>query len=90
MKLTDQQKEFFGAMEGTFRTPGWTLMLTGWKNERDSLYENLFHNAKSMDDMYAARVRYNLLNELIELDKTIARQRTAIEESDDEDNEIYV
>jgi len=57
-------------------------MVTGWTQERDSLAEILFHNAKSMDDVYAARVRYALLNELIGLAATHENQRTQLEEAE--------
>ena len=80
MKLTDQQKEFYGALEGTFRTAGWNVMVTGWIVERDGLAEIVFHNAKSMEDVYTARVRYGLLNELIGLAETHAEQRRQLEE----------
>lgn len=88
MKLTNEQKEHFSAMEGTFRTSGWTLLTQGWTTERDSLAETLFYNAKSMEDIYEARVRHGLLNELIRLPETMARQRADIE--DDEDTREYV
>jgi hypothetical protein len=84
MNLTDQQKEFYGALEGTYRTPGWNLMVQGWTQERDSLSEIVFHNAKSMEDVFAARVRYGLLNELIGLAETHAANRAQIEEATEE------
>lgn len=85
--LTDEQKQFFGAMEGTFRTPGWDLLKTGWQVALDSIPETVFHNAKSMDDIYAARVRYELLTDLISLPSEIARQREEI--LSDPENDDY-
>ena len=82
--LTDQQKEFYTALEGTFRTPGWNLMVQGWTQERDSLAEIVFHNAKSMDDVYSARVRYGLLNELISLASMHEGQRQQLETEDED------
>jgi len=82
MELNDQQKEFFAAMEGTFNTPGWTLIRQGWEEERDALAERMFHNAKSMDDVHATRVRYGLLNELIDLPAMMQQQRDQIEQDD--------
>lgn len=89
MLLNDEQKQFYGALEGTFRTPGWELIRQGWQEERDRLAEIVFHNAKSMDDVNAARVRYGILNELIGLAATIAAQRKHIE-NDVEELEDFV
>jgi len=75
MVLTPQQTEFFIAMETTFNTPGWELLIQGWTDERDSLYEQVFFNAKDVDDIRAARVRYGILNELIELANTTQRTK---------------
>ena len=88
MELNDTQKEHFSAMEGTFRTSGWTLLTQGWTTELESLADTMFYNAKSMEDINEARVRHGLLNELINLPETIARQRADIE--DDEDTREYV
>jgi len=85
MELTDQQKEFYNALEGTYRTPGWKLMVQGWEAERDSLAEAMFHNAKSMDDILTARVRYGLLNELVNIEQLHVEQRTQLEERDEAD-----
>ena len=87
MKLTDKQTEFFSAMEGTFRTQGWTLLRQGWQEEQGLLSDRMFFNAKSMDDMNNARVRYGLLNELIELPATIAAQKAHFEEMDEPDDD---
>jgi hypothetical protein len=83
MGLTDQQKEFYNALEGTFRTPGWALMVQGWTTEAEGLAAVIFHNAKTMDDVHAARVRYSLLNELIGLESLHQTQREQLEEADD-------
>lgn len=80
--LDTNQKQFFGSMEDTFRTKGWTLLTQGWRDEQQALPEMMFFNAKSMADIEAARVRYGLLNELITLPQTIAGQREQIEQMD--------
>jgi Lhr-like helicase len=85
MQLNDQQKEFYNALENTYRTPGWNLMVQGWTTERDSLSEMVFHNAKSMDDIFAARVRYALLNELIGLAQHHESVREQIENTDEDE-----
>lgn len=79
MKLTPQQREHFSAMESTYLTPGWTLLSTGWEAERDNLPEMMFFNAKSYEDMQAARVRHGLLVELIDLPKMMERQKQEID-----------
>ena len=88
MQLTAQQKEFYTALEGTFRTPGWTLMVNGWEQERDSLADAIFHNAKTMDDVYSARVRYGLLNELVSLAQTHETARSQLEEADEDEYHV--
>lgn len=85
MKLTPQQVEYFAAMEGTFNTPGWTLMRQGWEAERDGLYQIVFFNAKSLEDINNARVRYGILNELITLPEEISRQKQEALDQPDED-----
>ena len=85
MLLTDQQKEYFAAMENTFRTPGWTLLRQGWQEELDALAERMFFNAKTMEDVNQARVRYGLLNELLNLPQMIEQQRTQIEDVEEDD-----
>ncbi len=85
MKLSETQTQFFTAMDGCFRTKGWTLLRQGWEEEQSLLSDRMFFNAKSMEDMNNARVRYGLLNELISLPATVAAQRTQIEEMDEDD-----
>lgn len=85
MKLTPKQIEYFRAMEGTFNTPGWTLMRQGWEAERDALYERVFFNVKSFEDVQQARVRYGILNELITLPETIEQQKQMVLDAPEED-----
>ena len=73
--LDNNQIEFYGKLEQTFLTPGWTLMAQGWKEEQDALPLNVFFNAQSFEDIRAARVRYGLLDELLKLPVTIAQQK---------------
>jgi len=81
-KLDSKQLQFFSSMEDTFRTPGWTLLTQGWREEQEQLPVTMFFNAKSQEDLEKARVRFGLLNELISLPQTIQAQRTQIEEMD--------
>lgn len=92
MKLNDEQQEYFAAMEQMFNTQGWTLVQRGWKEEQDALAERMFFNAKDMEDIVAARVRYGLLDELSKLPEMIERQKQAILTGADEEpeNEVYV
>ena len=85
MQLTPKQVEYFAAMESTFNTPGWTLMRQGWEVERDGLYQIVFFNAKSLEDINGARVRYGILNELITLPEEVLRQKQEVLDQPDED-----
>lgn len=85
MKLSPKQVEYFAAMEGTFNTPGWTLMRQGWEVESDGLSQIVFFNAKSLEDINNARVRYSILNELITLPEEILRQKQEVLDQPDED-----
>ncbi len=73
--MDNKQKEFYANLEATFLTPGWDLIKRGWKEEQQQLPEVAFFNAKSMEDVEALRVRYGLLNELINLPETIEQQK---------------
>jgi hypothetical protein len=85
MDLNPEQKEFFSTMGHTFDTPGWTLLTQGWQSEIDSLPLSVFYNAKTMEDIEAARERVKLLNELIALPAVINMQRDQIDQMDDAD-----
>lgn len=80
--ITDQQKEFYGNLERMFLSPGWALVTQGWKEERDQLPMAAFFNAQTIEDVRAMRVRYGILDELIQLPDTIAQQKLNAEESD--------
>lgn len=84
MKLDSTQIQFYSSMEDTFRTPGWALLSQGWTEEQASLSDIVFFNAKSMEDVQTARVRFGLLNELINIPKTIQAQRDQIESMDED------
>ncbi len=73
--MDNRQKEFYSKLEDTFRTPGWHLITQGWRDEQAQLPEVAFFNAKNMEDVEALRVRYGLLNELINLPDTIEQQK---------------
>ncbi len=84
--LTAKQTEFFRSMEATFNTSGWTLLKQGWVEESAALSDRAFFNAKSMDDVQNARVRYGLLQELIALEDQIAAQKQSILDTADQDD----
>ncbi len=85
-KLTSEQSEFFSNMETTFLSGGWELLSQGWKEERDALIGATFFGAKSFDDIVAARIRYQLLSDLLALPETIEKQRQAIIDPPDQDD----
>ena len=66
-KLTQQEQAFFRELNHTFETAGWVRLTVGWKEERDAIPLGAFMNAKSMEELHAARVRYELLTSLIDL-----------------------
>lgn len=82
--LTEKQKTFYAEMDVTFGTPGWAHLKQGWTEERDQLPLAMFFNAKSIDDLNAARVRYGLLNELLTLPETLIEQQRNVEQSEEE------
>ena len=89
VKLSPEQSEFFSNMETTFLSGGWELLSQGWKEERDALIGAAFFGAKDFEDVRAARVRYQLLSDLLALPDTIEAQRQVIIDPPDQD-EPYV
>jgi hypothetical protein len=88
VKLAPEQQEFFSNMETTFLSGGWELLSQGWKEERDALIGGAFFGAKSFEDVVAARIRYQLLSDLLSLPDTIEAQKQAI--LDPQEPESYV
>lgn len=85
MKLTDEQTQFFSAMESMFNSAGWKLLSQGWRQEQQMLPESAFFNAKTETDLQEDRVRYRLISELLSLPEEIARQKAALEEAPEDD-----
>lgn len=85
MALRPEQIEFYSSMEQTFMSPGWELMRRGWKEEQDMLPLNAFFNSETIEDVRAARVRYGLLDELINLPESIAQQKLNAEEAGEDE-----
>ena len=88
--LTEQQKEFYFSMEETFRTKGWSLITTGWKNEQKSIEEGALFGATDPVKIGEARERWKLLAELIMLPKTIEAQKQAILDDEGMEHDPYV
>lgn len=78
MSLDKKETQFFRELEHTFGTAGWVRLATGWKEERDAIPEQCFFNAKTMQEIEAARVRYELLTALIDLPVHQERARLEI------------
>lgn len=76
-----KQRDFFVAMESLFESTGWKLLTDGWKEESERLAQEVFFNAKDYDDVRDARVRHELLMELLTLPGHIERQKAAIEQN---------
>lgn len=80
MPLTQEQIAFFRDMEQTFMTPGWTRLVKGWKDEAEALPQIAFFSGKDMADIETARVRFSLLQELINLPEVLqARHQELLE-----------
>jgi hypothetical protein len=80
--MNDQQKAFFQDLESTFDSNGWDRLSKGWEEERNQLKEAVFYNAKTEMDLAVARVRYNLLTELVRLPEVTADQKQEILEGE--------
>jgi len=85
MELTPEQNEFYQAMDHTFQTKGWQLMIQRWREEQVQLKDRMFFGAKDMIDVQEHRGRYELLNELLTLPEHIAKQKEYIEQLDEDD-----
>jgi len=81
MPLNEEQKDFFNALEDTFRSKGWELIKQGWQNELNQIAEAAFFNVKTIEELALARERRSLLAELVNLPAAIAAQRKHIEET---------
>lgn len=85
--LTDNEKEFYSNLDNTFRSTGWNLLVKGWQEEQQRLPVDAFFNAQSLEDVRAARVRYGLLDELINLPDTIEQQKLNLLEAREQGSE---
>jgi hypothetical protein len=85
MELTQQQAEFYQAMDHTFNTKGWQLMTQRWREEQIQLKDRMFFGAKDMNDVQEHRGRYELLNELLTLPEHLAKQKQFVENADPDD-----
>lgn len=84
MAITERDAAYYASMQRTFETTGWENLRKGWQAEVDSLPEAMFFNAKSMEDMVKARVRYGLLRELLDLPVSLETQYNALVDGDAE------
>ncbi len=85
MAISERNATYYTSMQRTFETAGWENLRKGWQTEVDNLPEAMFFNAKSMEDMAKARVRYGLLRELLDLPSSLEAQYNALVDGDDED-----
>ena len=88
--MQEKERIFFRELETTFQTPGWARLTVGWKEELDAIPLNAFWNAKTMEDLEAARIRYELLTSLVDLPEHHDRARLEIirNESDGEADSV--
>ncbi len=75
MALTTEEEAMFAELNVMFDTPGWAHLTNGWKQEMEQLPQAMFFNAKSAEQLDAARVRYGLLHELVNLPEALRAQR---------------
>jgi hypothetical protein len=76
--MNTNEKQLITDLENTFNTPGWSHLVDGWKEERDALPLIAFTNVKTMDELEAYRVRFDLLSQLIGLPDDIAADHDAL------------
>lgn len=88
MPKPDDNTQLYADLEHTFNTPGWSRLVEGWKEEQKWLPEFAFYNAKTVEDLELARVRHKLLSELISLADDIRQQREALEEAEQEPENV--
>jgi hypothetical protein len=80
--LSEEKRAMFMELETLFNTAGWAYLRKGWEAERDRLYKAVFFGAESFDDVQHARIRYQLLGELVDLPLEMERNKDmAIEEA---------
>ena len=86
--LTDSQKQFFMELETTFNTPGWHRLKQGWQEELDSIPEATFQNAEDIEYVKEARIRWRLLQDLVDLPDEIEKQREALDSGDADEADL--
>lgn len=84
VKLTPKQTEYFRSMESLFDSSGWSVLQQGWKQEQEALPDRVFFGAKDMTLVIEARIRYELLTELLGLPAQIESQKQQILDADEE------
>lgn len=73
--LSPERQLLYRELEHTFNTPGWRFLTQGWEQKREALRELTFFNAGDWDDVQHARIRYQLLNEILDLPGEYARMK---------------
>ena len=82
--LNAEQREFYAAVEHMHNTSGWALLTQGWRQEQTQLEEYLKFGANTLEDLHAARQRWAILGELIDLPETWSAQKQSILDGDDD------
>lgn len=83
--MDKKQEAFFRELDATFNTAGWVRLTVGWKEELEAIPLAAFFNAKSMEELEAARIRYELLTSLTELPDHHERARLEIKTNEEPD-----
>ncbi len=63
--------------EQLFRCKGWTLLMQDWQDEANDLPMRAFENAKTWDELLAARAALQKINELLTWEDAINNARDA-------------
>lgn len=73
--LPQEQRDRFQELDLTFNSAGWSHLVRQWTEERDALKDRVFFGAASYEDVQHARIRYQLLEELLGLPDDLQRAK---------------
>lgn len=90
--LTEAEKGFFQRFSALFESDEWQLLVTEWSRDLDALPTRAFWQAKSWDEILAARALHAKLSEYLAYPNEIELRRQHLieqREQELEDNRDY-
>lgn len=76
--LTDSERSYFSEFEEFFDSPAWRALAEGWRKDLEALPERAFWEAKSWDEILAARALCTKLKEYLSAPQLIAYRKAAM------------